>query len=236
MTTASLLQRSSTSDRYGLDAIDQLHRTMRTTVKCRYNAALRLQQQRGIAFTVALLSTLGLLFLPTLQNSGIPLAFKGNFLNILQAFFAIVTLLYLTLILAARHATRASQLTACADRLEVLIRELDSRRGALGGPALPEQLAEFQDRYAAIVIGVEDHSMNDFRLAFLAMREDYGIGGMRRLRMALKARTVRAAAFAPAALFLVVELVVITDVLGITHVASSYLTSAAPMTLLHIAS
>jgi hypothetical protein len=42
----------------------------------------------------------------------------------METFFALVTLLYLTKISAARYGTRAAQLTACADRIEMLVREL----------------------------------------------------------------------------------------------------------------
>jgi hypothetical protein len=170
-----------------------------------------------------------------MQNSGIPLAFKPGFLNIVQAFLGLVTLLYLTLILAARHDTRAECLTACADRLEALVRELDANQAASGGPAPHARLAELQDRYAGIVVGVEHHKQNDYRYAYLAMRDDYVVRGARRLRLYLQAHLIGAAAFALPAALVPVELVLMTDMLGLTHVAASYLTNAAPLTLLHIA-
>ena len=165
------------------DAADKLQMSMRTTAKCRYNASVRLQHQGKFScFTTTVLS-LGLVFIPLMQNAGVPLAFKANVLNMMQIFLGVAVLVYSVVIGTARYDMRAEQLTECGDKLKELIRSLDKEREAGKGLASADRLADFQRHYSDIATDVENHERNDYRFASLEMVNDYFITGLPRLKL-----------------------------------------------------
>jgi hypothetical protein len=110
------------------DTAEKLQMSMRTTAKCRYNAAVRLQHQSKYAFFTTTFLSLGLVFIPLIQNAGVSLAFKPNVLNMMQIFLGVAVLVYSVVIGTARYEIRSTQLTECGDKLKELIRELDKER------------------------------------------------------------------------------------------------------------
>ena len=112
------------------DASDKLQMSMRTTTKCRYNAAVRLQHHGRYSFFTTTVLSLGLVFIPLIQNAGVPLAFKPNVLNMMQIFLGVAVLVYSVVIGTARYDMRSSQLTECGDKLKELVRSLEKDREA----------------------------------------------------------------------------------------------------------
>ena len=209
------------------DSADKLQMSMRTTAKCRYNASGRLQHQGKFSFFTTTVLSLGLVFIPLMQNAGVPLAFQANVLNMMQIFLGVAVLVYSVVIGTARYDMRAEQLTECGDKLKELIRSLDKEREAGSGSVTPEKLAEFQKHYSDIVTDVENHNRNDYRFASLEMINDYFITGLPRLKLYSEAQIVRAFGFCLPMLLMFMEVIFITDMMGATEILTPYLNGKA---------
>jgi hypothetical protein len=210
------------------DAAEKLQMSMRTTAKCRYNAAVRLQHQSKYAFFTTTFLSLGLVFIPLIQNAGVSLAFKPNVLNMMQIFLGVAVLVYSVVIGTARYEVRSTQLTECGDKLKELIRELDKEREKFAdGKIATEVLAEFQTRYSDIVTDVENHNRNDYRFATLEMVRDYFITGIPRIKLYIEANLVRAFGFVLPSILIAIELVFIADMMGATAIFTKYLNGNA---------
>jgi hypothetical protein len=163
-----------------------------------------------------------------MQNSGVLLAFEANVLNMMQIFLAVSVLVYSVVIGTARYEVRSTQLNECGDKLKELIREIDKEREVHAGKSLPEaKLIEFQKRYSDIVMDVENHVRNDYRFATLEMINDYYIKGLPRLKLWVEAHILRAANYVLPTLLMLMEIVFITDMMGVTTVFTDYLNGKA---------
>lgn len=209
------------------DAAEKLQMSMRTTAKCRYNASGRLQHQGKFSFFTTTVLSLGLVFIPLIQNAGVPLAFKPNVLNMMQIFLGVAVLVYSVVIGTARYDMRAEQLTECGDKLKELIRALDKEREVGSGSVTPEKLAEFQKHYSDIVTDVENHGRNDYRFARLEMVNDYFVTGLPRLKLYCEAQIVRAFGYVLPVLLMLMEVIFITDMMGGTEFLTPYLNGKA---------
>lgn len=76
---------------------------MRVTVNCEYNASVRLQKQDRFSFVTIIILSLGLVFIPLIQNAGIKLSFHSNVINMIQIFIAVAVLVYSIAISTARY-------------------------------------------------------------------------------------------------------------------------------------
>lgn len=88
-------------------------------------------------------------------------------------------------------------------------------------------MAEFQSRYSDIVTDVENHVRNDYRFATLEMVRDYYIRGIPRLKLVLESHILRALSFVLPALLMLMEVIFITDMMGVTSVLTKYLNGKA---------
>lgn len=209
------------------DAADKLQMSMRTTAKCRYNASVRLQHQGKFSFFTTTVLSLGLVFIPLMQNAGVPLAFQANVLNMMQIFLGVAVLVYSVVIGTARYDMRAEQLTECGDKLKELIRSLDKEREAGNGLVSADRLADFQRHYSDIATDVENHERNDYRFASLEMVNDYFITGLPRLKLYVVAQFVRTFGFILPLVLMLMEVVFITDMMGATEILTPYLNGKA---------
>ena len=210
------------------DAAEKLQMSMRTTAKCRYNASVRLQHQGKFSFFTTTVLSLGLVFIPLMQNAGVRLAFESNVLNMMQIFLGVSVLVYSVVIGTARYEVRSTQLNECGDKLKELIRELDKEREVNLPNLIPAQkLAEFQKRYSDIVTDVENHVRNDYRFAVLEMVRDYYIRGLPRVKLWVEAHFLRVANYVLPALLMLMEIIFITDMMGATFIFTDYLNGKA---------
>lgn len=217
-----------TRERPVKDAAEKLQMSMRTTAKCRYNAAVRLQHQSKYAFFTTTFLSLGLVFIPLMQNAGVPLAFQSNVLNMMQIFLGVSVLVYSVVIGTARYEIRATQLTECGDKIKELIRELDKEREKDPNGQIPhETLSEFQVRYSDIATDVENHIRNDYRFATLEMIRDYFLTGLPRLKLIIEAQVIRLFSFVLPTALLIFEVIFITDMIGMSSVLTEYLNGNA---------
>lgn len=208
------------------DAAEKLQMSMRVTAKCRYNAAVRLQHQGKFAFFTTTLLSLGLIFIPLMQNAGVPLAFKANVLNMMQIFLAVAVLVYSVVIGTARYEYRAETLTECGDKLKELIRSIDKDRETKE-KFTTNDLTTLQGRYSDIVTDTENHTRSDYRLAMLEMDRDYFISGIPRIKEFLVAHTERLIAYTIPVLMLVFEIIFITDMINATNILAPYFNGAS---------
>lgn len=208
------------------NAAEKLQMSMRTTAKCRYNAAVRLQQHGKYSFFTTTVLSLGLVFIPLIQNAGVPLAFKANVLNMMQIFLGVAVLVYSVVIGTARYDMRSELLTECGDKLKDLIRSLEKDREANGGTIGSTQLQDYQKHYSDIVTDVENHGRNDYRFATLEMINDYFLTGLPRLQLYVEAQGVRLFGFLLPTLLMLMEVIFITDMVGATEVLTPFLNGA----------
>ncbi len=208
------------------DAAEKLQMSMRVTAKCRYNAAVRLQRQGKFAFFTTTLLSLGLIFIPLMQNAGVPLAFKANVLNMMQIFLAVAVLVYSVVIGTARYEYRSETLTECGDKLKELIRSIDKDR-EIKKQFTADELTALQSRYSDIVTDTENHARSDYRLAMLEMDRDYFISGMPRLKEFFVAHIDRLMAYIIPVLMIAFEIVFITDMINVTNILAPYFNGAA---------
>jgi SMODS and SLOG-associating 2TM effector domain family 5 len=199
------------------DAADKLRRSMRVTAKCRYNAAGRLQVQSRFAFFSTTLLSLGLIFIPLMQNTGISLAFAPSVLNMVEIFLAVSVLVYSVIIATARFEVRAAKMTECGDRLKQLIRSMDKDRPA-GGAFPQDKLADLQQRYSDVVADCENHNRSDYHLATLEMRDEFFVSGLPRLLTWSSAKASNLFSFFVPLMMLTIELMFITDMIGASDV------------------
>lgn len=209
------------------DSSEKLQMSMRMTAKCRYNASIRLQHQAKFSFFTTTVLSLGLVFIPLMQNASVQLAFRPNVLNMMSIFLAVAVLVYSVVIGTARYDVRATQLTECGDKLKELIRGLDKDREAANSRIPETKLDEYQKRYSDIVTDVENHVRNDYRFAELEMVNDYFLTGLPRLKLYIEAQLVRIFAYALPTLLLLLEVIFITDMMAVTDVLTPYLNGSA---------
>lgn len=209
------------------DVGEKLKASMRLTAKSRYNAAVRLQRQGKYAFFTTIVLSLGLIFLPLAQVSGLPLAFSVGVLNMVEVFLAVAVLVYSVVIGTARYELRAEVLTECGDKLKELIREMDREREAKGGVS-PTLLGKYQTRYSDIVTDSENHTRSDYRLAILEMRQDHFITGFPRWWFVVSVILSRSMAYLLPTLMILGELIFIIDMLGATTILAPFLGGDRP--------
>ncbi|WP_328186065.1 SLATT domain-containing protein [Marinobacter sp. OP 3.4] len=208
------------------DAAEKLQMSMRVTAKCRYNAAVRLQWQGKFAFFTTTVLSLGLIFVPLVQTSGVNLAFEPDVLNMMQIFLAVSVLVYSVVIGTARYDVRAETLTECGDKLKELIRSIDKDR-EVKAQLTEADLSSYQEKYSDITTDTENHTRSDYQLATLEMERDYFYTGLVRLKIYLLAHFQRLVPFLLPFLLLAIEVVFIADMIGVTNYFPVYLNGDA---------
>ncbi|EKF9063590.1 SLATT domain-containing protein [Vibrio cholerae] len=210
------------NERKDKNAVEKLKMSMRATAKCRYFAAARLQRQARFSFFTTTVLSLGLIFIPLMQNSGVKLAYDTNVLGMMQIFLAVSVLVYSVVIATARYDVRAEKLTECGDKLKELIRAIDREVDAK--KSIPdEELRVYQDRYSDISTDTENHISSDYKFAMLEMTRDYRITGIKRLQIWFTALLQSSIPLALPAILLVIEVAFITDMVGASEVFTTYL-------------
>ena len=120
-------------------------------------------QGRIASATISVLS-LGLIFIPLMQNAGVKLGLDDRLLNMMQIFLAVAVLAYSSFVGAAKYDYRAEKLEQCGDRLKDLVRKIEIRRH----PEYHEtnaftidNLNKLQAKYADILDESENHELWD---------------------------------------------------------------------------
>lgn len=204
-------------DRPKKNAKEKFQLSVRVTAKCRFNAAERLKRQSKFAFFTTTILSLGLIFIPLMQNAGIRLAFPSNVLNMMSIFLAVAILVYSVVIGTARYDARADKLTQCGDNLKNLSRELDNKSEEF------ENISEFEKQYYHLISDTENHTRTDYLAATLEMRRDYLITGIPRLIKIFRVIFVEIFSYFIPLSMLIIEIVFISDMLGMSEILTRYL-------------
>ncbi|MFQ2823424.1 SLATT domain-containing protein [Aeromonas allosaccharophila] len=209
-----------------VDPADKLLNSMRVTARCRFNASVRLQRQSNFSFFTTTILSLGLIFIPLVQNSDISLAFSPKALNMLQIFLAVAVLVYSVINSTARYEIRSQTLNECGDKIKELIRELrtDIKQSSTSGNSI--DLNDYHEKYNAISTDSENHTRVDFSLASLEMKEDYCITGTPRIYHQIRAFLSYCIPYIVPFLFISFEAIFILDMLGVTKIISPHLKPA----------
>lgn len=211
----------SINERKKKSPTEKLQMSMRATAKCRYNAATRLQRRGSFEFFTTTSLSLGLIFIPLMQNSGIPLAFEANVLNMMQIFLAVAVLVYSVVIGTARYELRAEKLTECGDKLKDLIRTIEKEKN--GADLGADRLSAFNERYSDIVTDSENHIRSDYKLAMHEMVNDYYMTGLPKFWNLLSAYSNRSFPYIIPMIMIAFELVFIADMIAVTEILTPYL-------------
>ncbi len=210
-----------------LDPAEKLLNSMRVTAGCRFNASVRLKRQSNFSFFTTTILSLGLIFIPLVQNSDIALAFSPKALNMLQIFLAVAVLVYSVINSTARYEVRSQALNECGDKIKELIRDLrtDIKQSLASGTAVA--LSKYHEQYNLISTDSENHTRVDFALASLDMKDDYRITGIPRIYHRARAFFTYSIPYLVPCVFIAFEAVFIMDMLAITEILTPHLRPAA---------
>ncbi|WP_415776268.1 SLATT domain-containing protein [Shewanella oncorhynchi] len=206
-----------------IDPADKLLNSMRITARCRFNASVRLQRQSNFSFFTTTILSLGLIFIPLVQNSDISLAFTPKALNMLQIFLAVAVLVYSVINSTARYEVRSQALNECGDKIKELIRNLRTDMKQPSASVSTIGLSKYHEQYNLISTDSENHSRVDFALASLEMKEDYCITGIPRIYHQLRAFFTYGIPYIVPCVFIAFEAIFILDMLRITEILTPYL-------------
>ena len=208
------------------NAAEKMQISIRVTTKCRYNASKRLNNHGKFAFFTTTILSLGLIFIPLIQNSGIKLAFDGRVLNMMSTFLAVAVFVYSVVIGTAKYDSRADRLNQCGNQLKDLTREFDRLMDSSNGNPEKEKLEDLNKRYFEIITDTENHEDVDYISATLEMPRDYKITGFPFLKKYIEIRLRRLYPYLLPSALLLLEMVFITDMINITAILTSYLRQA----------
>jgi hypothetical protein len=215
-----------TREDHPTDPAEVLYRSAHITAKCRYNASIRLKRIGSFSFITATALSLGLILIPMLQLAGIKLAYPSRALNSLQVFIAVAVLIYSVINGTAHYATRSQSLNEVGDRIKELSRKLrtDSSVAKANGKRL--DLQPLNQRYTRISTASENHSRSDYGRAMLQAFDLYHITGLPRLWLHIKVALGHVVAYAIPATLILCEIVIVLDIMGVTKVLTSILSSS----------
>lgn len=204
------------------DQGEVLQRQCHITAKCRYNASIRLKRLGHGTFLTTVVLSLGLILIPMLQLAKLRMAYPDPVVNSLQIFLAVAVLVYSIISATANYGTRARVLNDCADRIKHLGGELRTARKA--GDA---DLKQFADRYHNITRDSEMHSRADYALAKLQATDQFKVTGVKRLWTRTAVLVAEAVPYLPSLVLLAIEVVLVTDLLGLTTLWTPFMKALA---------
>lgn len=203
---------------------EELIKSMRMTNNSRYKGAQRLKNWGWISFLTTTLLSLGLILIPLMQISGIRLRFEPAVLNMMQIFLAISVLLYSVIIGTARYEIRSIQMHKCADEVKELVRELRLAMHPTSSDTIDSaKLASIQKAYGEILRNEENHEKNDYRHAQIEAKNEQKVTGWKHCQLRIEAYFFSTLYYGFPLILLMLELTLITDMIGITSIFTEYL-------------
>lgn len=205
----------------------KLLNSMRVTSKCRFNAADRLKGISSYSFLTTTFLSLGLIFIPLYQSSGLPLPYSNSVLTIIQIFLAVAVLVYSVVNGTAKYDLRAESLDECGVQLKELIRKLRRDIGELENGGISVDLEKYHAEYHIISTEPENHRRVDYLFTILESRSDFDLTGIIRVLTLIKAYVLYSLPYIIPTLMIMFEIAFITDILGVTEVFTSVLSQDA---------
>lgn len=192
---------------------------IRVTAQCRFNAATRLRRHSTFSFFTTTILSLGLIFIPLMQNADIPLAFPSKVLNMISIFLAVSVLIYSIVIATARYDARADKLTQCGDNLKSLNRKLSKILENNDNI----NIEDFQVQYDSLIANTENHSDTDYLSSILSMKRDYRITGFSRFKKYVKLYLFLIIPYVLPVLLMLIEIIFILDMIGVSQFFTPHL-------------
>jgi hypothetical protein len=196
----------------------KLLNSMRITAKCRFNAAVRLQRLGQYTFFTTTMFSLGLIFIPLYQKSGLQIPYSESVLTMLQIFLAVAVLVYSVVNGTAKYDMRSSILDTCGVKIKELIRKLRLEISQKKQGQDKVDLEKYHAEYHIISTEPENHHRVDYILATLETRQDFCITGFSRLIAYGKAIFLYTLPYLIPTSMMLFELLIISDILGVTTI------------------
>ena len=208
----------------------KLLNSMRITAKCRFNASVRLQRLGKYTFFTTTMFSLGLIFIPLYQKSGLQIPYSESVLNMLQIFLAVAVLVYSVVNATAKYDMRSSVLDTCGVQIKELIRKLRLEISQKKEKQETVELEKYHSDYHIISTEPENHHRVDFILATLEAKDDFCITGFSRLIAYGKATFLYMLPYLIPTSMMLFELLIISDILGVTTVFCEVFTDTSTIT------
>jgi hypothetical protein len=204
----------------------KLLNSMRITAKCRFNASVRLQRLGDYSFFTTTIFSLGLIFIPLYQKSGLPVPYSEPVLNMLQIFLAVAVLVYSVVNATAKYDLRASSLDTCGVKIKERIRQLRHEISESEKSGVSIDLEKHHSEYHIIATEPENHGRSDYIFAILESRQDFTITGLARIYKYLYAIVMHVLPYVIPTVMIFFELLIISDIIGITSMFCGVLADA----------
>ncbi|WP_444911078.1 SLATT domain-containing protein [Microbulbifer sp. PAAF003] len=206
------------SEKAEADPAKKLLNSMRLTSKCRFNASIRLERLSTYSFLTTTILSLGLIFIPLYQKSGLPIPYTEPVIHMLQIFLAVAVLVYSVVNATSKYHTRSSKLDDCGIKIKELIRKLrvDIAKETKEGTNI--DLDNYHQEYHLISSEPENHRRVDYILATLESKEDFDISGIPRSLLYTKAFILYSIPYILPTMMMAFEIAIISDILGVTDV------------------
>lgn len=201
--------------------------SMKTTASNRYHASTRLALQGKFTFAVSTVISLGLIFIPLMQLAKVPLTLGADVLSAVQIFLAVAILVYSVVSGTARYELRSEQLNDCGNQVKRLIRRLELEP-ILASSKEEELVGKYYEDYAAITADVENHRRVDYTLTILRSPQLFDLTLLGRVMHWVKFLVSAAIPYLTPTLLVAAEVLLITDMFGVTCTFSPYLGPRIP--------
>lgn len=208
------------------DPARKLLNSMRLTAKCRFNASLRLERLSRYSFLTSTILSLGLIFIPLYEWSGLRVPYPDSVLNMLQIFLAVAVLVYSVVNATAKYDARSADLDICGVKIKELIRTLRHEVSGASESGVTIDLEKFHQQYHVISTEPENHHRVDFIFAKLESKKDFYISGFPRLFLYFKGIVLYSIPYVIPTSMMSFEVLFINDILGVTSVFGDLFTSS----------
>ena len=203
---------------------NNLLNSIKVTSRCRYNAAIRLENIGKFSFFTTTFLSLGLILLPLIEISNINTVFSSNpkALSMAQIFLAVSILVYSVVIGTAKYDLRSNLLSNCGDNLKSLVKDIEININTNGNLS-QDDLFKYNKIYTRITRESENHKRTDYLSAILESSEIYDLSKPESFWLIIKEKTFRLLSHLLPLSLIVIEITLITDIFGISKVFSPYL-------------
>tara|TARA_R110000737_G_scaffold254346_1_gene263720 strand:- start:3545 stop:4228 length:684 start_codon:yes stop_codon:yes gene_type:complete len=220
---ATIIGKNDYSDS-AMSPVEKFLRSLHTASKCRYIASARLKHKGSFAFTTTTTLSLGLIFIPLMQNAGLKLAYSSQVLNMIQIFLAVSVLVYSIISSKTGYEIRAEKLNECGDKIKELARLLESDLSKCNNK-VEFDYSSYRERYVDIDTDVENHTQLDHGFAKMSLTSFYTVTGIKRIHLKFKSHCKIFLSYYVSFIILALEAIVILDMLNLTSVFSPHLQS-----------
>ena len=199
-----------------MNETEKLLFSIKVTAKCRFQASVRLSLYNRFCFLTATILSLGLIFVPLVQISGVKLYLDAQIINAMQVFLAVAVLVFSNKISSSNYAVRAQNLDICGNALKKLARTISSE--LMQNQQLSEEkIKKYTEEYSSITEKCENHIRTDYKQTLFEV-ENERITGIRWISLKIQIAGRYCLAYLVPTCLIFFEITLILDMLGVTNV------------------